>query len=176
MSEVKIELYGKEQATVLVEDWYEMFEWSENPLFKDAMIEIIRKYDKNVVRKVIKRLTMEFTPKYLPTLSKIDQAMMHERLNQKQSHKNIGTLDDLGNSEEGGDVQSLYIKGLKRLMKDLSSNKITKEEYYKKQGDFFKFHNRTDDANFFYENARRSAKGLQKLLPEEWERSSKRSS
>ena len=172
----KPELFGLERATTLVEDWYVMFEWSENPVYKDAIIEIVRKYDENVVRNVVKTLTMELTPRYLPKLSTIDQALSRERLNQRQNYKDNTTLEDLANNESGGKVQQLYLRGLKRLMSELGKKQITFEEYLRKQGDFFKFHKLEDDAKFFYTNADREKKGLKLIQPDDWERSSERSS
>jgi len=162
----KSKKFGIERATTLVEDWYLMFEWSENPLYKEAMIEIVQKYDENVVRKVIKNLTMELTPKYLPTLAKIDEALKTETYNQHTAKRDTKTLEELSNSDEGGALQKLFLKGLKRLVNQLNARQITKEEYYRRQGDFFKLHGQTEDAEFFYECADRTAKGLPIKYPE----------
>tara|TARA_B110000444_G_scaffold225390_1_gene229222 strand:+ start:123 stop:662 length:540 start_codon:yes stop_codon:yes gene_type:complete len=161
-------LFGFEDAEVVVQDWWDMFMFPENPLFKQGVVQLLAKYPDEVVRKAMRPITLVLKPKYLPTLLILKNELDLCLQNQKNEHRSENVLAKFANAEEGGINQQLYFKGIRGLLRKLKTGAITKAEYYEKQGKWFEGKNMKEDATYMYEMRDRALKGLPNIHPEEW--------
>ena len=146
--------YGKDRAEILIEDWWDMFDYPENPMYKEALSGIIAKYNENVVKKSIKRLVLELQPRRLPPLAYFKKIFDTELINQRMANKPdpMPSFEDL--SDSGDDDQRLFFRNVNVLLKKLGNNQITLAEYKKRIGNFFKAKGMIEEAEECYELAR----------------------
>ena len=172
---MKQEKYGFDKASVLVDDWWDMFDFPENELYKEALIEIIKNHSKNVVRKCIKDISYQLKPKYLPSLSFFKDILDDEQLNQKRNSSDWkiegDVLSILQNSDNAPDDMKMFIKGVKTQLKRLHYKEITHEEYIRSQATWFRRKGLDKDADYMDAMADRVKKGLNTMHSDEWDAS-----
>jgi hypothetical protein len=162
------EIWGLERAKDTADDWWEMFDFPNNPMFKEAVTKMLSKYPSDVVRQVVRSITLELKPKYLPNLGKIKNALDSTMVNRKKEFKTQDMLDKFANTEEGGTDQQLYFRGIRGLLKMLGSGQINKAEYLERQAKWFDAKGMEEDAKYMYEMRDRELQGLNTIHPEDW--------
>lgn len=163
------ENFSHEKATELVDDWWEMFEFPENPMFQQVLITLLKKYPTNVVTKTAKHIMMEMRYKYLPQIGMIKSQLDENLLSDKKENKTKNYVESMFRHDNPDDPdQKVWFNGVKNQLKRLKEKEISQDEYILIQANWFEKKGMKEDADYCRDMADRVKKGKPIIHSEEW--------
>ena len=151
-----------EFAKTVVGEWFELFEWKKNRLMARKMMNILLKFDEEIVRECLHEFTMTFRTNFIPRLQEIEAVLNKKKTDRVVQNRSQNMLADLKATENNNNVDakyslSTYLKMVIGGIDEMNNNRLTRQQFYLNQAQFFEEKGRHQDAKELKEKAEQYA-------------------